>query len=267
MISKEDQEGWIARTLLASVMPDALGSLRRCSPPGPDFLFKGLIDPTGLEVTTLHGGTDASGRPLAAAEGTEDKILDHAQRRHQERSLPPAQVFVIWNPAQPPVSRKATSIAEAVIDAVTAQAKVEASFRSVRVGGSGWPGLSPTVESLLIWTGPTLTQVLYQGGNGTFVPDLTADTIAAALDAKERKVSAYRTFAQATWCGLGILGTQGSSVFSVPAALRSGSFRSSFDRVYIVSVVHEQIVELDISRGAVEQHRGADRPRAAGRPR
>jgi hypothetical protein len=267
VISNEDQEDWIARTLLASVMPDALGSLRRCSPPGPDFLFKGLIDPTGLEVTTLRGGTDALGRPLAAAEGTEDKILDHAQRRHHERSLPPAQVFVIWNPAQPPVSRKATSIAEAVTDAVAAQAKVEASFRSVRVGGSGWPGLSPTVESILIWTGPTLRHVLYQGGSGTFVPDLTADTIVAALDEKERKVSGYRTLAQEIWCGLGILGIQGSSVFSVPTALRSGSFRSSFDRVYIVSVVPEQIVELDISRGAVEQHRGADRPRAAGRSR
>lgn len=68
MISHEDEENWIARTLLASVMPDALGSLRRCSPPGPDFLFDGLIDPIGLEVTTLRGGADASGRPLAAAE-------------------------------------------------------------------------------------------------------------------------------------------------------------------------------------------------------
>src|SRR5437667_258805 len=106
----------------------------------------------GLEVTTLRGGTDASGRPLAAAEGTEEKIM-------------------------------------------------------------------------------------------------------AALDGKERKVFGYRTFAQEIWCGLGILGIQGSSVFSVPTALRSGSFRSSFDRVYVVSVVPEQVVKLDVSRrGTVEQH-------------
>jgi hypothetical protein len=267
VISNEHEEDWIARTLLANVMPEALESLRRCSPPGPDFLFKGLIDPIGLEVTTLRGGTDASGRPLAAAEGTEAKILGHAQRRHHELSLPPAQVFVIWNPAQPPVSRKATSIAEAVVEAVAAGAKVETSFCSVRVSGSAWPGLSPTVESILIWTGPTFRQALYQGGSGAFVPDLTAETIVAALDAKERKVPSYRTFAQEIWCGLGILGIQGSSVFSVPITLGSASFRSSFDRVYIVSVVPEQIVELDISRGAVEQHRGADRPRAAGRSR
>ena len=98
-------------------------------------------------------------------------------------------------------------------------------------------------------------------------PNPAFEPTAAALDAKERKVSGYRTFAQEIWCGLGILGIQGSSVFSVPIALGSGSFRSSFDRVYIVSVVPEQIVELDISRGAVEQHRGSDRPRAAGRSR
>jgi hypothetical protein len=250
--AKEEEEDWIARTLLASVMPEALGSLRRCSPPGPDFLFNGPSDPIGLEVTTLRGGTDASGRSLAAAEGTEAKILGHAQRRHHERSLPPAQVFVIWNPAQPPVSRKATSIAEAVVDAVAAGAKVETSFCSVRVSGSAWPSLSRTVESILIWTGPTLRQVLYQGGSGAFVPDLTAETIVAALDAKECKVSGYRTFAQDIWCGLGILGIQGSSVFSLPITLGSESFRSSFDRVYIVGTVPEQIVELHISRGAVE---------------
>jgi hypothetical protein len=255
VISNKDQEDWIARTLLASVMPDALGSLLRCSPPGPDFLFRRLNDPIGLEVTTLRGCADASGRPLAAAEGTEDKILGQAQRRHHERSLPPAQVFVIWKPAQPPVSRKVTSIAEALVDAVAAKAQVEASFRALRVSCRAWPALSPAVESILIWTGPTLRQVLYQGGNGTFVPDLTAETIVAALDAKERKVLGYRAFAQEIWCGLGILGIQGSSVFSVPTALRSESFRSSFDRVYIVSVVPEQIMGLDISRGAVEQHR------------
>ena len=87
------------------------------------------------------------------------------------------------------------------------------------------------------------------------MPDLTAETIVAALDAKECKVSGYRTFAQDIWCGLGILGIQGSSVFSLPITLGSESFRSSFDRVYIVSTVPEQTVELHISRGAVEQHR------------
>lgn len=228
---------WLG-VFLANCEDAPAGTPRRPPSRRPDFIVDTESGLLGIEVTFLFRETGVERQDHQAQEARRERILEAARAAiaHRLGALPNVGVSIFWQPqlvAKEVEGPLAEALAGTIVTALSRNPPVvEAMERLVE-----WEDLDAALQD-------HVDEVVLQGlppdaGFHFFTPGarwLTPDQpdLAARIREKESKLNAYLRECARCWLVI-VAGTAGpASWLQRPDEVRQSSFRSKFDRVYLV---------------------------------
>ena len=210
----------------------------------PDFRFEDAS--LGIEITRYIQDQGKCGSPLHELEIIQERIVKEAQEIFEQARNEQLQVSVGWisNVKPPKADRK--NLARGIVQIVT---------RLVTQGQNCWqPDWTQPNEAALgkhfakVWV-DSLKQdssfwVCIEAGSLGY----DVHRVQVVLGEKESKVAGYRKRCQEIWLVIVAEGRHISSTFFPDKDFETATFRTSFDRVFILDVFRNLVRELRVEK-------------------
>jgi len=207
-------------------------------PPEPDVLVESQSARIGIEVTEIHGNPR-----LRMVEGEHEQLLVRAQTEWQARGLPPVAVWVHWLPTHL-ARRLAKDLHAHLVEFLASRmpprpASLELDGPEIRAA----IGNNCGIEHIFLgtdWEEPTTFEQAHRWQGGVAGPSL----IQREIDRKNPKPAKYVGSYSARWLLLVHHGGNPSSGFDIGTDIDGASFSTSFDRVYVLSLIGPRVRHL-----------------------
>jgi hypothetical protein len=210
----------------------------------PDFLFP--EEDLGIEVVRYIQGQCSSGSPTRKRESIHQKLVTAAQKRFEAANDEQLEVHVFWSAEVPPKEAKFEYLIKSIVQIVTTL---------LAQGRDCWhPDLTRIDEIKL---GQHLGQIcIYQlkrtqgywicDEAGAIGPDV--ERVQMLISQKDGRVLEYRTKCRFVWLLIVAENNHLSSIFSPEEDFAKATFRSLFDRVFLLDEFKNQVLEIPVSQ-------------------
>ena len=220
----------------------------------PDLLVRQDSKVIGVEHTRLYREEDGipSGRQRRPQESLHVQIVDRAFEKYQTRRSTPLWLYVTFE--EPFDCRKrdvdmlAARLAEAVDASLSEKGTAPKSHEVVwvwtweaRRRSLPWPeGIREFHYSILDNPGLELWAPSY----GYAVPTISVALLSDVIRRKESRLARYSTRCDESWLLIVTDAGTPASHFSVPEAIISGVYKTAFERLYLFTLFHRNLVQL-----------------------
>jgi hypothetical protein len=214
------------------------------SDPAPDIVLpKAGI---GVEITGYFQGQGKSGSPLRELESIQESIVKEAQAAFDVMRNERLHVGVFWVSKVKPTETERNIVVQRIVEIVTAL---------VIQNTNCWrPHWTQSNEAVIwnhlgeIWINREPQNHSYWGCDwaGTMGDDV--NRVQAVLCEKECKVAKYRKECRHIWLLIVAEGRSISSTFMPHEDFEQATFRTSFDRVFILDVFRNLVHEIRVKK-------------------
>ena len=217
----------------------------------PDFP-EGQIDPCGenpdLRVNSPRGiiGIEVTEvcEPLEEEQlSLRSRVLSRAQKLYEAVDHPPVRVSVLFSTHEPIRVPQVDFLAERLCEIV---------IRNLPPGFGAaqewydWRNRSHfpiQFDAVSIYRLPELSRNSWSFSSSVYIPTRGATEIQEIIDRKESRVATYRKTCSSVWLVIAVDGFRSSSIATLAANAGDHSFKTPFDRAFILNDRHE-LVEL-----------------------
>ncbi len=215
------------------------------NPPAPDLIFSksGL----GIEVTEYLLGQGKDGSHSRRLESIRRRILREAQSEYEKNVSHCLQVSVIWAAADCPTKREEKAISQKLAQLVAMQTSGSGRLWQISWERFDEPTLEKYVAEVSIYLIGDQSQSCWSSGTALWLWE-AEPRVQVALDEKEPKVSDYRRFCRELWLLIVAEKLWLSSKFFPDQNFAKATFRSSFDRAFLLDEASGLVYELRIER-------------------
>jgi hypothetical protein len=202
----------------------------------PDWLLLRNDKKIGIEVTEMP---DDELRPV---EGNERKLLERASSVADSRGLRGASVNIQFTRDRLIPNSEIRGIAEGLVDlAVQSLSEFPNEINDV-------PPTNPLcqdIDTIGVFSGNPTKVWKWQALRSNSPKDLLAWQIQDRIREKQPKLERYSSKCSECWLILGADGYKGSTYFRPGQRFGSVKYTTSFDRLFFVSSVHNEVIELN----------------------
>jgi hypothetical protein len=237
---------------------EALGLLKRGLPAfpcgevekteSPDFLVHGSLSTIGIEITRLyHSAAEGGVSPQAVSE-MHVRVAHRACELYSAVDGRPAVHVSVRMRCTLIGKRQVEILAREVADVVNANLPSPNCIELLRAS-SGRPGIPESVESIRISRSAAegIAETFFSCGAGSAIPELSEIDIRRALDSKEAKYAEYRQRCEQAWL-LIVMDLWESTTWYELESFSCTRLTTSFDRVFLLSDMHLELLEFRVSR-------------------
>lgn len=216
----------------------------------PDFLIQSPERTVGVEITRIFNPGKPKSPSPQSQDAERDLIGERAQAIATDQSLAPVMVDIYFDSRQSVGKRNRDSIAQQLVDLVTANMPALGDDRSFEKRHPTKSEFPPQIEAVHIWRFKRLTSHLWQTADAGVVNEDFASYLQQLIDDKNGKVSTYKQKCDDCW--LVVIGDwRGpSAFFEISDKMSAHNYESAFDRVYFVEGYSERVVALNTSPNA-----------------
>jgi hypothetical protein len=228
---------------------DRFAALCPAFPPGhieeteePDFLVgNGRL---GVELTDLFHETSHDASPLQAQESLRLRVAKAAEDLYQARGGPALHVSIHFNTHCELKKQDVGRLSQLIATWVHKNAPAPGQSFTEEYDWENRDYFPEEVHHLGAWQFPGITRTFFSAPSASFAPKLQAVDIRRALTAKEPKLPRYRLRATEVWLLVNIDIGQLSTYFLLEQEVLNERFETSFDRVFLLRHVGNQLHEL-----------------------
>ncbi len=208
----------------------------------PDFIFQEAD--LGVEITEYIQDQGAKGSPVRQRESFQDNIVKEAQRHFEATHKEQLHVSVFWPPSMQHVKPESEFLIRGIVQTVT---------MLLAQGRGCWrPDLTQVDEIKL---GQYIGQIClyrlnrspsYWSCNEAGAIGHDVIRVQTVISHKDQKVSEYRKKCRHLWLLIVADNKHLSSIFSPDEDFDSATFQTSFDRVFILDVFGNRVLEVRV---------------------
>jgi hypothetical protein len=210
----------------------------------PDFLVGSAKPVLGIEFTRIFSRGDTDSLPPQSQDSERDLVVKRAQAIAEERGIYPVLADVYFDSTLTIGKRDRGSIAEQVVDLVSASMPASDEHQSLenRHPTSRFP---PQVTAVSVWRFKSLTSHLWQVGDAGIVTEDFASHLQQLITDKNTRVPDYRTNCNECWLAIVADWRGPSGFFEISDKTSGESYLTDFDRVYFVEAYSGRVVALN----------------------
>lgn len=240
--TKKQVERWQLDRFASLFSSFPLGTIEKSEE--PDFVVLTPERRVGIELTDLYRETPEGAVPQQAQESLRDRIAKTAGRKYAELGLPPLHVSVHFNPQHMPLKQDVERISTMIANLVAKNVPPPgSSFRE----DYDWVNRDYFPEEVIhvgAWNLPGADAPFFTSPSASFVPSLEPGDIERALDLKEPKLARYRQRCDELWLLVSCDGGQLSTFFEHEDDVVERTYRSGFNRAFLLRHVAGKLHEL-----------------------
>lgn len=231
--------------LFLKAMPDLQGGVvTQPAPPEPDVVYSLQGRHIGVELTELHARES-----LRREEGEKAAILRRAQGQYESAGHPFVSVSVVWSDLFAPDKRQRLARASEIACLVAANIPPLGDYLGLGTEPGGRDLDHPLIEAIwverLVPYGPG--EAVWTSEYSWWGTEADEGLIQLHLDRKRDRAAFYLTPYSERWLLLLVRGTKPSSGFEIGAAASMATYRSPFDRAFILEVLPGRVHSLRLS--------------------
>ncbi|MBI5773105.1 MAG: hypothetical protein HZA89_05090 [Verrucomicrobia bacterium] len=207
-------------------------------PPAPDIVFRDGERKIGLEITRI-----VSNQEDRRVEEELERLLAEAQSTFEGQGGPPLLVAVFWSHNFKPKKSNRRQLVSGLVNLVLQN--------NPNIGDEvdlGWHNLPKEWQSILHRVGihrwPKLHQGLWQNSKAAAVPEKDESILQDCVTKKEKHVTGYRSLCNEVWFLIVAETNKVSSWWELNASASQATYRTSFDRVFVLADWPRRVVEL-----------------------
>jgi len=241
---KKELERFYLDRFLTLLTPSLTGAIEATEE--PDFLITGDHGCTGIEITELHRVHSGKGRPPQADQAMRKRVIGRAKELYEQAGHPPVHVSVFFNEHFPVQKNRVEEMAQAIVNLAVKNRPALGGSTQEQYDWENRDYFPEDLHQISVHSFPTINRAFFAAPGATWVSHLTPEDVQRVLDAKEAKYAAYTARCDAAWLVINCDGPLMSTWFEFEAAAISGTFRSSFDRAFIVRHFAAKVHELRV---------------------
>jgi len=246
---KKKGERYYLDRFLRLLAPPLDGSIEAHEKPGfPDFLVTNGAGCLGIEVTELHRTHTGEGRQLQADQSMRQRVIERAREIYDRSGYPPVHASVFFNKRYPVQKQRVEELANFVVNLVVRNTPSLGTRRHEKYRGENRDYFPEDLHIVSVNRFPNMTQSFFGAPGATWVPGLAPEDIERTLNKKERKYNAYLQHCDSAWLLINCDARSMSTWFNFNLEAVSGTFRSSFERVFLLRHFASQLHELRLQR-------------------
>jgi hypothetical protein len=220
----------LLETLLKAIGIDASVSDRE----SPDFAIVNSDRLVGVEVTEMHQVAQAGQLPLQTVASISGEIVQRAQRAYARAGGESLRVSVAFSPHarfQRVRRDEAGQLLLELVQRALRQAGTNLEWRPTYREDVRYAELFSHIHIYRQAPGFSPHWLVTTAG---WVAPVTAELIQSRIDEKAIRIGTYRTAISEVWLVIGVRGTDPSQFFDFNTDDLGGTFRSPFDRTYVL---------------------------------
>jgi len=215
----------------------------------PDFIVRVDGRTIGIEVTVWHELPSPGHLPAQAVEGSQDAVVSAAGRLYQQEGHPPVYCTVMMgNTHVKNFDRKAFALA--LKNLVVKNIPTMGSSIHIVPGLDKDAGVLRTVAGVFIDRYPFMNDYHFHAPGGTWVGAINDKDIQRILDPKDKLCrEVYRMRCDEVWLLIvSDIGKNPSTWFEHNAEWPATTFKTAFDRVFMLRQFHGLATELKVEK-------------------
>lgn len=214
----------------------------------PDFLMPGADRRVlGIELTRIHKPVQTeSGRPLRAAEGELDAIVDRAQEIAPDKGVSPLQLRVYFAGQQDSPKARRESIACGIAEAIVHFAPRSGDSRQLINWTAGKKTLPEEVGSISMFGLRPSSRPCWSRSVSGYVMHDFGKNLQSCLDKKQARLSRYLEKCDRCWLIVVAEGVGEASFLEPSTTVQRRVYESAFERVFFLDAFSGTHFELDV---------------------
>lgn len=214
----------------------------------PDFLVSRSDSILGVELTELHRKTPAGASPQQAREAMRQRVIERAQEIYLAENHPAARVTVFMHEGTHVGRLEVERLANQICDLAVRNLPERNSSSEEFYEWTNRAYFPEIVNNIRVHRLDAITETHFNCPGATWVASLSRADIDRALEAKEPKYSTYRKSCNEAWLVINADVRSMSTWFQFDSAPLSETFKTSFDRVFVLRHFGGKLYELDVRR-------------------
>lgn len=213
----------------------------------PDFLVHAADRIVGVELTDLHRGTPPGQIPEQASEAMRKRVIARAQELYTAQKQPPVIVSFFLDDRVHIKKQEVEGFATELASIVGKNLPAPNSTVEVPTDWDDARELPSILHSLSIHRRDVLTDTFFNAPGATWLPTLNREDIERALASKDPKYDNYRAKCNEAWLVINADIETMATWFEFDPGVLSSSFKTRFDRVFLVEHFGGRAHELAIT--------------------
>lgn len=214
----------------------------------PDFLVFRSDSILGIELTELHRKTPVGASPQQAREAMRQRVIERAQEIYLAANHPVARVTVFIHEGTHVGRHEVEPLANQICDLAVRNLPERNSSGEEFYEWTNRAYFPEIIDNIRVHRLDAITETNFICPGATWVASLSRTDIERALEAKEPKYSAYRKSCNEAWLVINADVRSMSTWFQFDSAPLSETFKSSFDKVFVLRHFGGKLYELDVRR-------------------
>jgi hypothetical protein len=218
---------------------------------GPDFLVEHDGRLVGVELTQFFREPAPGEGPRQEQEQLRRRIVTRAQELFGQRGGPPLAVGVFFSQYQTLSKGDVQPLAMSLADYIASLGVPPESRAVVDAADDEHSSLPEAFTRLHVGRFDVLTEPSWAAPDAGYITDADPGHLQRIVDGKNDLVPTYRAKADELWLVIVAHGFAISSTVTMGADALSSTYRSAFDRVFLLQSFDRRVWELAIAKPAV----------------
>lgn len=212
----------------------------------PDFLVTTGAGVIGLELTDLYWDAPTGQRPRKSQESVRYQVCERARDEWRAAGFPPVHVAVHFSENRELKKCDVELLARSVVDVAHRNLPDQEGSAEESYGWTNRNSFPEELDTVSVYRLDVLTKAHFSAPDAAFIPDLHRGDVERALRSKEPKYTNYRKKADEVWLLVNINGAPLSTTFDAVDDAVNATYRSSYDRVFILVHSDKKLCELSL---------------------